>query len=307
VLIGWSEKRKVFFFGLINFFWLLKFSSTEMAVANGLLMAILALVLCCRSVWADQPDGDGVRTDMVVPVSRWNTASKKAMQLGEACEKNEDCSRVYRSFCHAEEYVCVCPPTYPVNGTTICGQERMLNDSCTFDGECTSSDRNLECREQRCQCISSHRPSLYTGGTIFCTSTMLPDGVGTFVDPTMIGVLVGMCLMFIIMCVVLRLFSKARWGENRSIFNTPNPRLANASLLKDVTVTKPHSRRGSLRNGSHHGSLLSIPRGLNDPSLAGSANGAARRPSATRLTAPEDREEPGSHSNAQPIEAASVV
>ena len=48
-----------------------------MAVANGLLMAILALVLCCRSVWADQPDGDGVRTDMVVPVSRWNTASKK--------------------------------------------------------------------------------------------------------------------------------------------------------------------------------------------------------------------------------------
>ena len=37
---------------------------------------------------------------------------------------------------------------------------------------------------------------------------MLPDGVGTFVDPTMIGVLIGMVLMFIIMCVVMRLFSK---------------------------------------------------------------------------------------------------
>ena len=48
--------------------------------------------------------------------------------------------------------------------------ERMLNDSCTVDAECTGSDRNLECREQRCQCISGHRPSLYTGGTIFCTS-----------------------------------------------------------------------------------------------------------------------------------------
>jgi len=29
-----------------------------------------------------------------------------------------------------------------------------------------------------------------------------------YVDPAMIGVLVGMALMFIILCVVLRLFSK---------------------------------------------------------------------------------------------------
>ena len=32
--------------------------------------------------------------------------------------------------------------------------------------------------------------------------------IGALADPTMIGVLVGLGLMFIIMCVVLRLFSK---------------------------------------------------------------------------------------------------
>lgn len=35
-----------------------------------------------------------------------------------------------------------------------------------------------------------------------------PTGPTTYVDPAMIGVLVGMALMFIILCVVLRLFSK---------------------------------------------------------------------------------------------------
>ncbi|CAH1976639.1 unnamed protein product [Acanthoscelides obtectus] len=57
----------------------------------------------------------------------------------------------------------------------------------------------------------------------------------------MIGILVAMFLMFITICIVLRLFSKARWRENRTIFNTPNPRLMNASLLKE----KHHDRRGS--------------------------------------------------------------
>jgi glycerol uptake facilitator-like aquaporin len=33
-------------------------------------------------------------------------------------------------------------------------------------------------------------------------------GPPKYVDPAMIGVLVGMTLMFIILCVVLRLFSK---------------------------------------------------------------------------------------------------
>ncbi|KAJ4432394.1 hypothetical protein ANN_21013, partial [Periplaneta americana] len=82
-----------------------------------------------------------------------------------------------------------------------------------------------------------------------------------YVDPTMIGVLVGMALMFIILCVVLRLFSKARWRENRTIFNTPNPRLMNVSLLRDSKLLHGPERRGSrasVRGPSRQPSMASL-------------------------------------------------
>uniref|UniRef100_T1H7P1 Uncharacterized protein n=1 Tax=Rhodnius prolixus TaxID=13249 RepID=T1H7P1_RHOPR len=114
-----------------------------------------------------------------------------------------------------------------------------------------------------------------------------PPAPVQYVDPAMIGVLVGMALMFIIICVVLRLFSKyvanivltgkngiigsdflfteknqfrliARWRDNRTIFNTPNPRLMNVSLLRESKP--PGERRGS------KGSNTRVP--SRQPSLA---------------------------------------
>nr|KAF7438954.1 hypothetical protein H0235_001345 [Vespula pensylvanica] len=82
-----------------------------------------------------------------------------------------------------------------------------------------------------------------------------------YVDPAMIGVLVGMALMFIIICVVLRLFSKARWRENRTIFNTPNARLMNVSLLRDNKLLHTQERRGSrasVRVPSRQPSMVSL-------------------------------------------------
>ncbi|CAG7734360.1 unnamed protein product, partial [Allacma fusca] len=73
-------------------------------------------------------------------------------------------------------------------------------------------------------------------------------------DPTMIGVVIGLALMSVTLCVVLRLFAKARFRENRTIFNTPNPRLMNVSLLKGSKTllrgnSAPRSRRGSTASG----------------------------------------------------------
>lgn len=41
------------------------------------------------------------------------------------------------------------------------------------------------------------------------------------------------------------LISRARWRENRTIFNTPNPRLMNVSLLRDSKLLHGQERRGS--------------------------------------------------------------
>jgi len=69
------------------------------------------------------------------------------------------------------------------------------------------------------------------------------------------------------MLIRIDLNKRARWRENRTIFNTANPRLANASLLKEVTTKQQQqatgSRRSSLtKNGSKQSSLVSIPHHL---------------------------------------------
>jgi hypothetical protein len=80
----------------------------------------------------------------------------------------------------------------------------------------------------------------------------------------------------VIIAKIKKFFCRARFRENRTIFNTPNPRLANASLLKEVVTSKGQqgggSRRSSLtathKNGgggvgsSRQPSLASIPRSI---------------------------------------------
>ncbi|XP_018332095.2 uncharacterized protein LOC108741702 [Agrilus planipennis] len=88
-----------------------------------------------------------------------------------------------------------------------------------------------------------------------------------YVAPTMIAILVVMCLMFIILCVVLRLFSRERWRENRTIFNTPNPRLMNVSLLRDSKHGDRRGSKASAKGPSRHASMGSLR--LNSPSLQG--------------------------------------
>ena len=99
-------------------------------------------------------------------------------------------------------------------------------------------------------------------------------GVGSYVDPTLFAIMGALILMFIVLCVVLQLFAKydtkpnlkanskkrcrfffprARFQENRSIFNTANPRLMNVSLMKDTksaAQARSKKQRKSMRNTS---------------------------------------------------------
>ncbi|XP_058839993.1 uncharacterized protein LOC131695481 [Topomyia yanbarensis] len=98
-----------------------------------------------------------------------------------------------------------------------------------------------------------------------------------YIDPAMIGVLVAMAVMFIIICVVLRLFSKARWRDNRTIFNTPNPRLMNVSLLRENKLLHGQERRGSrmsVRMPSRQPSMASLRPHSPNASIAGSRRGS---------------------------------
>ncbi|KAG8273469.1 hypothetical protein J6590_019177 [Homalodisca vitripennis] len=56
------------------------------------------------------------------------------------------------------------------------------------------------------------------------------------------------------------MFCRARWRENRTIFNTPNPRLMNVSLLQHNKHPSDQRRgsRGSVRAPSRQPSMASL-------------------------------------------------
>lgn len=63
---------------------------------------------------------------------------------------------------------------------------------------------------------------------------------------------------------------RARWHENRTIFNTPNPRLMNVSLLRDNKLLHGQERRGSrmsVRMPSRQPSMASLRAHSPNPSL----------------------------------------
>lgn len=62
----------------------------------------------------------------------------------------------------------------------------------------------------------------------------------------------------------------ARWHETRTIFNTPNPRLMNVSLLRDNKLMHSQERRGSrmsMRMPSRQPSMVSLRPHSPNPSL----------------------------------------
>ncbi|GLH10998.1 EB module, partial [Gryllus bimaculatus] len=179
---------------------------------------------------------------------------------GDQCNDTLQCGYDNAQCAGAQRRVCDCHPDFPAtNNLDKCDIPRVINQSCTFNEQCDMAVLKTECRGGLCACRFGMTPQ-QTNGAWSCGSVPETPKQVTHIDPAMIGVLVGMALMFIILCVVLRLFSKARWRENRTIFNTPNPRLMNVSLLRDSKLL--HS------GGERRGSRASVRAPSRQPSMA---------------------------------------
>ncbi|XP_025408367.1 uncharacterized protein LOC112682101 isoform X2 [Sipha flava] len=182
----------------------------------------------------------------------------KEKKFGDKCDSNEDC-HFNGSICTVDrsnkKASCQCRPEFAVtNHIDKCGQVAAINEPCFFNEQCEVLVFQTECIGDVCACRFERTPVFHKDGTVECIAKNNSNSE-PYTDPAMLCVLAGMCLMFIIICVVLRLFSKARWRENRTIFNTPNPRLMNVSLLRD---NKPppgatSERRGRGVRGNNNG------------------------------------------------------
>ncbi|XP_043271707.1 uncharacterized protein [Venturia canescens] len=182
-------------------------------------------------------------------------------KFGDGCREDRECGFA-GSYCEPNRKKCYCREEFQAtNHIDKCGHPVNVNESCVFNEQCEVKVQQTECRDGRCICIFEKIPVMQPGGVLECVAEVKEPENLQYVDPAMIGVLVGMALMFVIICVVLRLFSKARWRENRTIFNTPNARLMNVSLLRDNKLLHAQERRGSrasVRGPSRQPSMASL-------------------------------------------------
>ncbi|KPU80175.1 uncharacterized protein Dana_GF18410, isoform C [Drosophila ananassae] len=215
-------------------------------------------------------------------------ASRGQKKFGDKCENTLECG-FPGSICDPKKKSCQCTEDLPVtNHIDKCGKEAAVNESCFFNEQCEMKYFQTECRDGRCICRFEMSPIWGKDGSVECKGRQDKRGPEDYIDPAMIGVLVGMALMFIIICVVLRLFSQARWRENRTIFNTPNPRLMNVSLLRDSKLLHGQERRGSrmsVRAPSRQPSMASLRPHSPNPSLGShsESHGSASNASATSV------------------------
>lgn len=229
---------------------------------------VLLLIAFCSDfayLSGDNDGAGGVLADEVTtapPEETWTTSSNENVGTGEAapfdasirgnkkfgdkCESTTECGFA-GSFCDPKKHTCQCTVDLPAtNHIDKCGKKRQVNETCFFSEQCEAVTEQTECRDGRCICLFEMNPFFKPDGSVECRAPInKPIEPEKYIDPAMIGVLVAMAVMFIIICVVLRLFSKARWRENRTIFNTPNPRLMNVSLLRDNKLLHGQERRGS--------------------------------------------------------------
>lgn len=210
------------------------------------------------------------------------------------CGKPGDCNHVDGTYCDADVGLCLCKPDYPVTDSSHCYKESKYDDFCQLDIQCQKHDKNTKCNRDfnLCECQPQYVVQSFNNGQSWCvrpSGSQTDMGVGSYVDPTLFAIMGALILMFIVLCVVLQLFAKARFQENRSIFNTANPRLMNVSLMKDTksaAQARSKKQRKSMRNTSMIPDTLTNTAGNDEAaSVVASATAVASNPSRKRSQA----------------------
>nr|XP_037279842.1 uncharacterized protein LOC119172799 [Rhipicephalus microplus] len=193
--------------------------------------------------------------------------------LGQPCRRNEQCLKIDKNSECDNDY-CKCKDGYylfnDVNGTS-CLPDVELQTMRPFGMDPKTdpgmSDENMV---PIIVCLAIMFVGMCVALQLFsrCVEmlnyvelqTMRPFGMDPKTDPgmseeNMVPIIVCLAIMFVGMCVALQLFSRARFRNQRTIFNSPNPRLSHLKLSnKDSKRRHSHA---SLHAGSRRASACS--------------------------------------------------
>nr|XP_037279988.1 uncharacterized protein LOC119172953 [Rhipicephalus microplus] len=138
-------------------------------------------------------------------------SSRVGFYIGDPC--NQTCSSVlYHVFCNVTSRRCECRPEYPVNiENRQCVKASSLGGHCDYDEACAFSVAHSSCQSNECRCLDGHEPDAHA------TKCTPARGVAILENAeltTTVSVIVALMVFTALFCLVLRLFSKARFGTS---------------------------------------------------------------------------------------------
>ncbi|OWR45262.1 hypothetical protein KGM_210213 [Danaus plexippus plexippus] len=250
-------------------------------------MEVVALVVCALVVSAapnatrrrEAPDHDEDELDYYDEAKI--NISEKGMYLGSPCEFT--CNpRLLHVYCEPRTSSCQCDLKYPVSLGVArgCAKPKKLGEQCFYQETCRAFDPHASCAQINhnayCQCDAGYHTTTHSRPTqrIFCTEDLV---LLTADMPTLLGVSSGIFVLAGLLCMVLHLYTKARYHPA----HLADARLTPPCLysLNDTGGTLSATRassRASSRSGCTSGTLEESRReSRRGASRAGAARTAA--------------------------------
>ncbi|XP_013164431.1 PREDICTED: uncharacterized protein LOC106115547 [Papilio xuthus] len=211
----------------------------------------------------------------------WFTKEEKGMYLGSPCESS--CNpKLVHVYCEPSTLSCQCDPKHPValGPAKGCARPKKLGEQCFYRQTCRAFDPHASCVQVNhnayCQCEPGYHSTTHTRPVprLFCTEDMV---LLTADMPTLLGVASGIFVLAGLLCMVLHLYTRARYHPA----HLADARLTPPCLysLNDTGGTLSATRassRASSRSGCTSGCTSGTLEGGRGRGTGASRAGAAR-------------------------------
>ena len=93
----------------------------------------------------------------------------KEQKFGDPCQESVECNFL-GGHCDPVAGICKCLPEAPVSDFyDKCGRQAKINESCTFDEQCSASNKQTMCKNEKCACRFDLTPIVQNDGSIICS------------------------------------------------------------------------------------------------------------------------------------------
>ncbi|VVD06055.1 unnamed protein product, partial [Leptidea sinapis] len=144
-----------------------------------------------------------------------STNDKKGRYVGSPCEFTCNANLVH-VYCEPRTRSCQCAPKYTVQLGVAkgCAKPKKLGEQCFYQETCRAFDAHASCVQVNhnafCQCDSGYHSTTHSrpNPRVFCTEDLV---LLTADMPTLLGVASGIFVLGGLLCMVLHLYTKARY------------------------------------------------------------------------------------------------